>query len=244
MQKKKIIKLAVLNVIIILINIILFSNAFVGIDFSGGSILSRSIGYVVIIMSIVVFIVGNYNILRIEQKEVEPQYEIKSLEDCKPAINFHIRDKDVFDNQLDFILNQIDGFTNKKSTIDKILLQKFTPEEMSYRNFQNVLFQVEDMMFNNIKSIVNRISAFDEQEYLKLQKHATMSETSRSRLNIYQEYIDYVNQALESNEQILLRLEHLLSELSKLNSFESGEIEQLPAMREIDDLINKAKWYK
>ena len=50
--------------------------------------------------------------------------------------------------------------------------------------------------------------------------------------------------ATEDNEQILLKLDKLLLEISDLNSVESGQLEQMAGMIEIDNLIKQAKYYK
>ena len=58
------------------------------------------------------------------------------------------------------------------------------------------------------------------------------------------EYIRFVKEATEDNEQILLKLDKLLLEISGLNCIESGELEQMAGMIEIDNLIIQAKYYK
>ena len=58
MSKKQIIKLLCLNLGIALLNVILFSAGFVGLNFSGDA-LTTALGVTVIVMSIVTFFYGN-----------------------------------------------------------------------------------------------------------------------------------------------------------------------------------------
>ena len=64
------------------------------------------------------------------------------------------------------------------------------------------------------------------------------------KFKVYNEYIRFVKEATEDNEQILLKLDKLLLEISGLNCIESGELEQMAGMIEIDNLIKQAKYYK
>jgi len=64
------------------------------------------------------------------------------------------------------------------------------------------------------------------------------------KFKVYDEYIKFVDAAIEDNEQILLKLDKLLLEISGLNCIESGEMEEMAGMIEIDNLIKQAKYYK
>jgi hypothetical protein len=63
-------------------------------------------------------------------------------------------------------------------------------------------------------------------------------------MNIYNEYISFIKAATEENEQIILKLDKLLLEISKFNSIEDSEIGNLSGMQEIDELISQTKLYK
>ncbi|MBC7960888.1 MAG: hypothetical protein H7X94_13595, partial [Vallitaleaceae bacterium] len=107
---------------------------------------------------------------------------------------------------------------------------------------------LENVFYTNIKSILNRLYAFDEEDYNRMrnineQKNFS-TEFIQTKMGIYNEYIVFVKEAIEDNEQILLKLDKLLLEISKFNSLEDGEIENMSAMKEIDELIGKTKFYK
>jgi hypothetical protein len=202
-------------------------------------------GITEIFMSVVVFIYGNSSIL-FKKEILLRQTDIKALDDCIISINQNM-DKRTFTDSLETILEQINRFKKKKYAIQDILLQKFSETEMSYINFKNVLDEVEKVIYLNIKSILNRISAFDDQEYAQIRKGDKRKHKSRytdSKLAIYNEYIEFVGQGMEMNEQIILKLDKLLLEISKFNSFDDDEIENMDAMQEIDELINNVKWYR
>ena len=100
----------------------------------------------------------------------------------------------------------------------------------------------------NIRSILNKLNAFDEEDYNFIRKKyeagAISQKFMEEKFKVYDEYINFVKAATEDNEQILLKLDKLLLEISGLNSIESGQLEQMPGMIEIDNLIKQAKYYK
>ncbi len=238
-------KLAILNAAIVLVNIFLFSGAFLRMELSGATPLTTALGITVIVMSVVVFLYGNYKILNQKEKAVNVQ-EIKTLDDCLPAIERR-RGRGIFAGRLETVEGQIRRYKKKKETIEDILLQKFSNTEMSFGSFHGTLSALGEVMYLNVKSLLNRIGAFDEEEYSDIKKALAVapgSEVLQSKLGIYDEYIAFVDNAVDDNEQILLKLDRLLSEISKFNSLEDGELENMAAMQEIDELIKNAKWYK
>jgi hypothetical protein len=97
----------------------------------------------------------------------------------------------------------------------------------------------------NMRSILNKISAFDIVEYeTMLKKGLQGGEFSEEKMNIYKEFIDFVNNATQTNEDILLKLDKMLLEISRYHSIDDGDIQKLPAIAEIDELIKNANLYR
>ena len=245
-RAKKIIKIAGLNLGIAMFNIILFSPGLLGIKMGGASVFATAFGATVILMSGVAFVFGNYNLLTREEQKIRTS-EIKTEADFITALAQH-RGKKTFSKDSDTLLEQIERFQKKKQTINDMLLQKFSSTEMSYSKFQGTILAIENLFYMNIKSILNKLNAFDEEDYNRMRKDTTQvafsKEFIQTKMGIYHEYISFVKESIEDNEQILLKLDKLLLETSRFNSLEDGEIENMSAMQEIDELINKTKFYK
>ena len=64
------------------------------------------------------------------------------------------------------------------------------------------------------------------------------------KAELYNKYMTFINNALNINEEILLDLDKLLLEISKLNSFEIEDIDNMACMKEIENLITQTKFYK
>ena len=239
-RKRK--QLLLLNLVIIIINISLFSNAFFGLTLFTGTTLSISIAWTAILGSVIAFFKGNSLILKKEETHILTQ-NIQSLDDCISVFQEAIHNGDVFDENILKNIDQIKRFRRKYDTIKDILLQKFSEEEMSFQKFSNVLQEVKKVIYINMRSTINKISAFDIVEYELLQ-HKKNGEFYEEKMNIYNEYINFVNNATKANEDILLKLDKMLLEISRYNSLEDGDVQKLPAIIEMDELIRNANLYK
>jgi hypothetical protein len=170
-----------------------------------------------------------------------------TVEDYIEALKIH-RGIKTFEETVDLLLDQIERLQKKNKIIRDILLQKFSASEISYKKFDAVIDDVEDIFFINIRSILNKLDAFDEGDYNFIRKKheagAFSQKFMEEKFEVYSEYITFVKAATEDNEQILLKLDKLLLEISDLNCIEGGQLEQMAGMIEIDNLIKQAKNYK
>ena len=246
LSKAKIIKIAGLNIGIAIVNTVFFSPGFLGIRIGGASLFATAFGCTVIVMSIALFLYGNYKLL-MDTGEIIQTSAIKTTEDYISALKQNY-DKKTFAKEIDIILEQIERLQKKHETIKDILLQKFSSAEMSYKKFEGSIQAVEDIFYINIKSILNKLNAFDEDDYNLINKDEAYQTFSKdfiqTKMDIYKEYIVFVKKSMEDNEQIILKLDKLLLEISRLNSLENSEIENMSGMKEIDELINQTKYYK
>lgn len=143
---------------------------------------------------------------------------------------------------------------DKDKALDSILAQYFSPQEMTYTKFQTVIDSVQALFYNNLKKMINRMIIFDYKDYTKLinkLKNAPASDgitvaskSTGAQLKIYNEHIDYVKGLVEMNESILVKLDSLLLEISKLDDIDEAGLEELTAIQEINDLISQTKYYK
>ena len=216
-----------------------------GLELAGSGALETALGSTIIFLSGAGLIYGNYKLLVLEK--VIPPNKNSTLEDYIEALNMH-RGLKTFEVTVDLLLDQIERLQKKNKTIRNIILQIFSASEISYRKFDAVIAEVEKIFFMNIRSILNKMNAFDEDDYNFIRKKyeagAFSQQFMEEKFKVYDEYIVFVKAATEDNEQILLKLDKLLLEISGLNSIESGQLEQMAGMVEIDNLIKQAKYYK
>ncbi|MDR2650169.1 MAG: hypothetical protein LBB94_10700 [Clostridiales bacterium] len=236
-------RLVAMNVSLSLLNIVIFSKAFLGLEIFGQSAMVTAFGVMWVFLTIAVFLYGNYKILYAisppPAKIADRRFE--TLESCGILLTEYIsREGKAFDSSLQSIKNQLERMLKKERTITDILLQKFQATELSFNKFQGQIEAVKKILRLNTRSVLNRLYAFDESEYEKpFHSSGRHFEAKRALLN---EYHDFLNQTIDYNEDILLKMDRLILELSKLNDPE--ELNNMDAFQEIDTLINNTKWYK
>jgi hypothetical protein len=241
---EKSIKLGGLILGVVFLNIIVLSHGFVGVEI-GGSALESAIGVTLLFISFVVVIYGSY-VLLFKQPTIIPVKSIKTHDDYILALNSYKHIK-VLEEDIALALSQLEQITKKRSTLISVLNQRFEPTELSFKKFISVIQEVENLFYRNIRSILSRLGVFDVAEFSKL----TSQKVSRlphdlfnEKMSIYNEYLTFVKSSLGTNEEILLKLDKLLLEISRLDSLELSDVESMPCMQEIDSLIKQTKLYK
>lgn len=249
MDKKKLIKLLSLNLGIAAANIVAFSPGLGGLVlFGAGTLgaLETASGITLVFLSGAGLIYGNYKLFS-EQEKVSLANKIVTAKDYIEELNAH-RGLKTFKETVDLLLDQIERLQKKNKIIRDILLQNFSASEIAYKKFDAVIAGVENIFFMNIRSIINKLDAFDEEDYKfireKREEGAFSQQFMEDKLRVYDEYITFVKAAAEDNEEILLKLDKLLLEISGLNCIESGQLEKLAGMIEIDNLIDQTKKYR
>lgn len=253
MSKKQIIKLICLNLGIALLNVVLFSRGLVGLTFGGDAIIT-ALAVTVIVMSIITFFYGNFKLLfKAPTMQLYKGAELTESKDYIGALEER-REKKVFEPEISIAIEQIYRLQDKDKALDSILAQYFSPQEMTFTKFQTVIDSVQALFYNNLKKMINRMIIFDYKDYTKLMEKLKNSQTvdgitvasksSGAQLKIYNEHIEYVRGLVDMNESILVKLDSLLLEISKLDDIDETGLEELAAIQEINDLISQTKFYK
>ena len=244
MNQTKYIKLVGLILGVLVVNILVLSPGFLGVEI-GRNALSTAFAITLLIASALVLLYGSY-VLLFKQPVVLPVKEVKTHEDYVEALN-HYRHVKTLEEDITFALEQLERLKKKKATLLNVLNQRFDASELSYKKFDSVTYEVEKLFYLNVRSILNRLGVFDESEYMSVmsQKPTKFSkELLQEKRNVYNDYLSFMKSSLDTNEEILLKLDKLLLEISRLDSFEPGDIDNMPCMQEIDSLIKQTKYYK
>lgn len=238
------IKLLGLILGVVVCNIIVLSPGFIGVEI-GGSALSTAFAITLLFASALIVIYGSYALLH-TKPVVMPVKQIKTHEDYVEALS-HYRRVKVLEGDIILGLEQLERIRKKKDTLMNVLNQRFDPTELSYKKFASVTLEVEKLFYLNVRSVLNRLNVFDESEYERVihKKSTSFSpQLQQEKALVYNEYLSFVEGSLGTNEEILLKLDKLLLEISRLDSFEPGDIENMACMQEIDSLIKQTKFYK
>ncbi|MBP3966227.1 hypothetical protein [Paenibacillus lignilyticus] len=241
----KFVKLLGMIVVIAALNIAVFSPGLMGIEI-GERPFESALGVTLLLASGLTLLYGSFTLLFKQQESISPK-QLQTREDFEEALMRYRRVK-VLQEDMAYALEQMERMNKRQDTLLNVLGQRFDPNELSYKKFASVTREVEKLFYLNVRSILNRLHVFDESELENAgggRKPSRISpELLQVRSGIVNEQLTFVKQSLESNEEMLIKLDKLLLEISRLDSFEPSEIDQMPCMQEIDSLIKQTKYYK
>lgn len=237
-------KLFAVILVVAIVNIVVLSPGFIGVEI-GGSPLSTALGITLLFASALVLGTACYTLL-IRQPPLQPAKQLQTYEDYENGLRQFLRVR-VLEAPIQLTLEQMERLVKKRDTLLHVLKQRFDPAELSYKKFASVTHEVEKLFFLNIRSMLNQLSVFDESEFERAMRPKAAPFSQRliqEKTNVHRQYLSYVEAALGTNEEILLKLDKLLLEISRLDTLELHDVENMPCMQEIDALIKQTKYYR
>ncbi|MDR0883767.1 MAG: hypothetical protein LBN05_04075 [Oscillospiraceae bacterium] len=235
-------RILLLNGGIAAVDIIVFAKPFLGLTFSGLNAFKIALAATAVLMSAVVFLWGNYKLL--QPKNAQLYVGLPSnqpLEEWLPLLRDARRDDPAFQPTLKSTEEQVERFGRMRQKTRALLAQKFSAGEMTYARFDGAVTALEGLLSAGIRAIFAHMAAFDEEEFTRLRRMDTRTGAHEARFSIYQDSIHKAYKITESNEEVLLKLDMLVAEISGLGAGDSAEHSR--AMEEIDQLIKSAKYY-
>ncbi|MGO4274460.1 hypothetical protein AB4Z22_32275 [Paenibacillus sp. TAF58] len=244
MLSKNHLKLVVIIVGVVVFNIAVLSPGIIGMEI-GGSALETASGVTLIFTSILALSYAT-NVLIFKLPSVKPVNEIRTYNEYIDALS-HYKGVKTLESDIGLALQQLERLRKRMETLLGLLIQRFDPNELTYKKFISVAQEVEKLFYLNIRSILGRMHIFDENDYKNVMLKGSSSLPSdliAEKTMVYNEFLLFVKDSLGTNEEILLKIDKLLMEISRLDSLELADIEQMPCMKEIDSLIKQTKHYK
>lgn len=244
-MKRKIKKMIFLNSGIVIANLLAFTSF--GLNLKLGSFL----GILTILISVIVFFSGNKKILNNTSQKNKEKKETKQVNDLQTDEDFKIElvkcmSKREFRIPAENAVKQLERMRKKINILEEVLSQHFEKGSITYEKFYTTIANIEELFFDNLRKMILKITIFDQDEFNNMARdNRNLSTAAVSQRNaIYKEYVNYANLILEKNENILIKLDNLLLEVSKLDDVEESNIENLSAVQEVNDLIEQTKYYK
>lgn len=244
LSSNKYINLLGLILIVVFLNILLFIPGWIDL---GARTSALGIAFTItwILANILVLLYASYMTF-FKPPAVVPVKNIEKHEDYLQALGYYKGIK-VLEEDVTLVISQLERMKKKREAFLNVLNHRFDPGEMSFKKFASVSQEVEKLLYLNVRSILNRLHVFDKAEYgnmLTSKPKGLTPEMMQKKNKVYNDYLTYLKTSLNTNEEILLKLDQLMLEISRLDSFEEGDIEQMPCMKEIDLLIKQTKLYR
>ncbi|MCV4233834.1 hypothetical protein OHJ21_21975 [Virgibacillus sp. LDC1] len=246
MNGSKSVKLLLLMAVIAIVNIALVSPGLLGFQVGGDNAFQSALVITVWVVSVLALFYGSY-VLLFKSPAAKPIQTIQTREDYIDALH-HYRNVKVLKHDIALALDQLERIEKKRNALLGVLSQRFEQTELSYKKFMGVIDEVEKLFYLNIRGILNKLGVFAASDFARMADQPKASQLSskvaQKKTALYQEYLAYVTGYLEANEEIMLKLDKLLLEISLLGSTDYRDVEEMPCMKEIDGLIKQTKLYK
>lgn len=246
MNFSRLMKLLGLIAGVALLNVVVLSPGLLAIEIGGESVLETASGVTMLVISFLVVVYGGYALL-FKTPVAMPVKDIQTHEGYIAALH-HYKEVKVLKKDTALALDQLERIEKKKDALLDVLSQRFQQTELSYRKFIAAIEEVEKLFYLNIRGVLNKLSAFNASELGRFANQQGSGPFSnklvQEKTELYNEYLSYVSGYLSANEGIMLKLDKLLLEISLLSSTDYRDVEEMPCMKEIDDLIKQTKFYK
>jgi hypothetical protein len=143
------------------------------------------------------------------------------------------------------IIHSCENFVKKQELLLSTLLTYFDKNELSYQKFTRVINGIENSFAVTVNNILIRLNAFNEKEYEDIfRKKKIQDENLEKRQKIFDDYVEFLKTSAEFLDAILIKMDQLQLEISKLTSLDYHDIENNELIKEIDVLIKTMKLYK
>ena len=226
-----IIKKILINISLIILNILVFSGSFIGVNPLSGHITDILAGTVVILLTVFVFIwincAGWLDKLIAMGGSKKSNQEVTSLKQCKAALSVYLDRADAgqFRDGIEGIAARLSKFESKRDAVKKALSESFDSTEITYTKFNATVDTVEAVLIGNAGVLIGRLKVYGGGAP-------------------HSEFADFINNVIINCDDILLKMDRLLYELSVLSTQNKEDLANNSAIEELQKLIDSVKWYK
>lgn len=237
MSKKQIENMLKLNIPIIVIDVIVFSDGLLGLKITSPNILEAAIALTILIVSIGLLIYGNYKILfkKIDNSLIDSS-KLKRPKDWIEVLEYYTNQRETA-KYTNLCIEQIEVLEKRLEQLDNTLKRHFSPGDLTYAEFCGVIEKSKDVFLNNLEKLLTHVNLISTQLGRKLSFESQSSKEEKLQQNL-----SYIKAITDNNEEILNELYNLNFELGKLDSLDDAEnLETLEALKK---LIHNVELYK
>jgi hypothetical protein len=259
MHHNKLFKLMGINLALAGLNLVLYSKTFLG-SRVGESALFTIFAILVSLASVAAFLWLNVKYLFLDGGvEGVGTKELLSAvvggDDSGGSRAVAAREKELLDfadgrgipfrDDLKQLSRQMGNLSLKTASIRKGLSERFQPRELTYQKFAQAVEQVEDRMVANAGGLMKKLGGYDFGEYEDaVNDPHTDREVLKKKIEVKDEYANYVRETVRAGNGVLDKLDKLLLELNKIPSFDERDGQNEEALGELDSVIADMKLYR
>ena len=185
-----------------------------GASLTSVNFLVRIASIIVIVMSVAAFFILNYRILSTfmeQQKKMSPNGMAVNMtvinagekENYRETLKRYRTMNPALTMEIQKAAEQMDSIDRKKRKLHEVMQRN----KVDYNSLEKTGAQTEEVIYHNIRYIINRITIWDEKEYHDPKK-----------AYIYEDHLQQIQHVLEKNDEILTEFDLFLMEVSKIEN--------------------------
>jgi hypothetical protein len=148
-------------------------------------------------------------------------------------------------------LDALERENTKNASFNGVLDSKFTKGSISWEKFASAASGTHEAVVRNCAMLANRVQSFDYANYRAIErlyrrapwKHDALPTPAQAeQRRLYQQQIGDMNALITSNDNLLVELDKLAAELSRLDNIDTSD-SSTRMLEEIRTLIDETRYY-
>ncbi|MBQ9604971.1 MAG: hypothetical protein IJR45_06110 [Firmicutes bacterium] len=238
MKTNKLVKIAVLNLIIIVAAVVTYSPGLLAWYPNDPSIFKAGMSILIGIFLAVIFLYGNSRLL--SDPKLPVNVDVNDFSQATKILDMY-KNGSYFGKTAQTVLDQIERLGRSMSRLQSEIDRKFDKNSMSNDKYSAIVNEANLCLTDNLISAAQRMQFFDEGEYKRLlnfEKDSIPDDIQQQQLNLYKMNEDSIKNVVTANEKLILQLDTLAVELGS-----KGESND-ELLDEIKKLTQEVKYYK
>ena len=179
--------------------------------------LKQVVGTGIVVISVAAFFIFNYWFFSVLLSNMPRKEKVPAFgkEDYRETLKRYRILKPALAGEIDRASTQMDSIDRKKDKLYEVMNRNGTV----YKSLVETGDETQEVLYQNIRYVANRVTIWDEKEYNNPQK-----------THLYEDHLKKIRQVLNKNEEILTEFDVFLTEVSALNSAVVQNDDRLEAM--------------
>ncbi|MCI9557932.1 hypothetical protein VSQ48_04815 [Candidatus Ventrimonas sp. KK005] len=242
--KSKWMKLGAFNLWIVFLAVCLYSPGLIGLSPAHENILIAASSITTGVMLTLIFFMVNWYLLAGKKTELIQMGDENLKEKVVEVMRRRTKNKDL-DKIGKVTVAQLERLDVVKENFQKLVERRFKSETLSYKKFMGAMEKADFALINGYIKMTTKVMIIDEPEYVKFsleeyQNDVILDDIQEEKKKLYHKSLESMRNILRENEKILLRLDHLMLEISDTDYSEQN-VDY--AVEEINNLIAQLQFY-
>ncbi len=226
-----------------IVAVICYSPGLVALSLTSASIVKKVLAVLVAIALVGVYVFFVLRYLKAPKTEPVSAKEVKSLKDLEKVLSEYTAGKH-FGKIAQTVMEQLKRLQSSSTRVKKAVDKKFEANSLSWKKYYGIIDTAEKTAIDNIATTANRLTFFDEDEYDRLADYRNDNipdDIQEKQIALYKENQCKIEEGIAVNENLILKLDSLALELSKIT--DDNEKETDSTLDEIEELTKQLKFY-